>query len=242
MQRAGRPAGSSGPVGAIDDAARLAFASLLADAPSAVEPLLRSAHMIRVRAGDVVMEDNQPPFAGVLVEGRLRTVVTLPDGRSASIHYVRPPAFFGLPTVFIPTLLSVHAMTEATAIALAPAAVVEAGRSQPGFGWLVARQLAVAVSRAPSIIEQFGFKTVQQRVAVHLLALADAGGDVHVTQAKLAEYVGSAREVVTRGLHALAEAGLVANAHGRVRILDAAGLREEAGVVDAGASARPAER
>ncbi len=108
--------------------------------------------MIHARPGDVIVEDSQPPFAGVLIDGQLRTVVALPDGRSASIHYIRPTAFFGLPTIFTPTPLSVHAVTESSAISLDPATLTETMLAIRGFGWFIAHQLAMAVARVPLII------------------------------------------------------------------------------------------
>lgn len=221
---------SYGPVGVIDEPARLAFGELLAEGgPLAVEPLLRTAHMLHSFAGDVVMRENEPAFAGVLVEGRMRTVVTLPDGRSASIHYIRPTAFFGLPTVFTPTPLSVHAVTESKAIVLDATTLTESIRSIRGFGWFIARQLAMAVARVPLIIEHFGFMPVRQRLAAHLIALSDGDQHVRVSQAALADYVGTAREVVSRTLHAMAGDGLIMVQHRQVSILDLEGLREEAG-------------
>jgi CRP/FNR family transcriptional regulator len=215
----------------IDGASRSAFEKLLADgAPLAVEPLLRTARMVHAAAGEVLIHDNEPAaFAGVLVEGRLRTVVNLPDGRSASIHYIRPTAFFGLPTVFTPTPLSVHAVTEASAIRLDAATVIESLGAVRGFGWFIARQLAMAVARVPHIIEHFGFLPVRQRLASHLIALTDSDRYVEVTQAALADYVGTAREVVSRTLHAMAGDGLIAVEHRRISILDFDGLRSEAG-------------
>ena len=219
-----------GPIGVIDDAGRRAFESLLAEgASSAVEPLLRSAQMVHVSPGEVLVQENQPPFAGVLIDGQMRTVVSLPDGRSASIHYIRPTAFFALPTLFTPAPLSVHAVTESRAIALDPAAVTEAMLNIRGFGWFIARQLAMAVARVPAIIEHFAFMPVYQRVASHLIALADADQHVRVTQAALADYVGTAREVVSRTLHALADGGLIRVEHRGIAILDLEGLRAEAG-------------
>jgi CRP/FNR family transcriptional regulator, anaerobic regulatory protein len=224
-----------GPAGTIDEPFRAAFRELLAaGAASAADPLLRTAKMLRAAPGDVLVHENQAPFAGVLVEGLLRIVVSLPDGRSASIHYVRPAAFVALPTLFTPTPLSVHAVTSSSAIVLDAATVIETARANADFALFVARQLAMAVARVPAIIEHFGFTPVQQRVASHLLALSQPGPgagqlQVLVTHAALADYVGTAREVVSRTLRVLADDGLITIAHSRIQIVDAAGLREEAG-------------
>ena len=84
------------------------------------------------------------------------------------------------------------------------------------------------------MIEEFGFKTVTQRIACHLIALSepDSLSDVRstkVSQTTLAEYVGSAREVGWRCLQSLINDGLVSVGFGSIRIIDEAGLRRLAG-------------
>jgi len=202
--------------------------------PEAAAHLRPTSRLRTARAGAVVVREGQTDRPGVLLEGMLRTVVSLPDGRAATIHYPTPVQFFGLPTVFGPVPLSVHAVRNATYVELDGQALRRVARELPDFGWFLSRQLAAAVSRVPAIIEEFGFKTVSQRVASHLINLSEpdamAGGrTAHVTHAALAEYVGSAREVVSRCLRSFAEDGLVAMSHGSVRIIDELELRQLAG-------------
>ena len=49
---------------------------------------------------------------------------------------------------------------------------------------------------------------------------------MHATQAELAARIGSAREVVSRHLSALARDGLIAVDRGKIRLLDAEALRQ----------------
>jgi CRP/FNR family transcriptional regulator len=164
----------------------------------------------------------------------LRTVVSLPDGRAATIHYPRPVQLFGLPSVFYPVALSVHVVRAATVVELDAQEVRRCAREFPEFGLFLNRQLAAAVGRVPAIIEAFGFRTVSQRVASHLISLSEpaiVSGErkAHVTQVALADYVGSAREVVSRCLQSLSDEGLVAIGRGWIRITDEAGLQRRAG-------------
>ena len=180
------------------------------------------------------MEEEQTDHAGVLIEGMLRTVVSLPDGRAATIHYPKPVQFFGLPTVFTAVPLSVHVVRKATVIELEATEVRRCARVFPEFGEFLSRQLAAAVGRVPAIIEDFGFRSVSQRVASHLISLSEPDtltGErtAHVTGTALAEYVGSAREVVSRCLRSLSEQGIVTIARGSVHIVNEARLQRLAG-------------
>jgi CRP-like cAMP-binding protein len=209
----------------------MAFKSLLSlDGPEPAARLLRSARQRVASPGEVLIGADETDRAGVLVEGLLRTVISLPDGRAATIHYPSPVAFVGLPTIFVPAPLSVHVIRTATVVELDAEELRRSAREYPQFGLFVSRQLAAAVGRVPSIIEEFAFRTVSQRIASHLIALSEPDGitgalTARVTQAALAEYVGSVREVVTGCLQSLAHDGLVALGRGTIRIDNEDGLR-----------------
>ncbi len=70
------------------------------------------------------------------------------------------------------------------------------------------------------LLERVAFQKVEARLAAWLLSRAEAG-TVHATQQDIASGIGSAREVVSRRLDALARQGAIAHGRGRVDILDA---------------------
>jgi CRP/FNR family transcriptional regulator len=221
--------------GQIDASTRAAVASYFAGVgPKPVDELLKTARLRSARPGEYLVLPDQLDQAGLLIEGIGRTVVALRDGRSATIHYVRPVGFVGLPTVYVPIPLSVRAITNATVIGLEAETVQRAAREYPDLGSFLTHQLARAVLRVPTIVEEFGFKTVTQRIASHLMDLsepeASTGSRVaNVTQTTLAEYVGSAREVVSRCLQSLVADGVVTVGYGSIRLVDEAGLRRLTG-------------
>ncbi len=102
--------------------------------------------------------------------------------------------------------------------------------SSSGFRRLVFAALAARMQALMHAVERVAFLPVEARLAAHLVARADAAGEVRATQAELAAAIGSAREVVARKLEAWARAGLVTTGRGRVRLADAAALRRTAGV------------
>src|ERR1700694_2138179 len=167
-------AGANGQREAVAEASRAAFISLLAVVgPEPASYLLRTARQRTAGIGEMLVVEEQTDQAGVLIDGMLRTVVSLPDGRAATIHLTKQVQFFGLPTVFYPMRLSVHVQKKATVIELQGEEVRRCAREFPDFAELLTRQLAAAVGRVPSIIQDFGFKTVRQRIASHLISLSE---------------------------------------------------------------------
>jgi CRP/FNR family transcriptional regulator len=75
-------------------------------------------------------------------------------------------------------------------------------------------------------LERVAFVRVEARLAARLLSEADGEGFVRVTHGDLAVAIGSAREVVTRRLEALAKRGIVAVERGAVHLLDRTALQE----------------
>ncbi|SEP30624.1 Crp-like helix-turn-helix domain-containing protein [Methylobacterium sp. UNC300MFChir4.1] len=71
-----------------------------------------------------------------------------------------------------------------------------------------------------TLIDEVAFAPLRQRLAQRLLADADPRGVATVTQQKLADEVGSVREVVSRILAQWAAAGLIELRRGAVKIVD----------------------
>lgn len=92
--------------------------------------------------------------------------------------------------------------------------------------------LSVMTSRFSSIlsaVEQLLFYTLEQRIVTFLLdETARTGGDtVALTQEKIAQAIGSAREAVTRTLKGLSASGAVEVSRGKIKILDRKALYEK---------------
>jgi CRP/FNR family transcriptional regulator len=102
-------------------------------------------------------------------------------------------------------------------------------RSAP-FRAFVFRAFAARMSDMTALLERVAFTRVEARLAAALLDLAE-GGIVQITQADLAARIGTAREVVSRRLEALARQGLVETDRGRIRLTDCDGLARLAAVM-----------
>ena len=81
------------------------------------------------------------------------------------------------------------------------------------------------------LLDRVAFQRIETRLAQCLLDRA-VGDTLHATHAEIAVMIGSAREVVSRRLDALARRGIVTVERGLVRILDAETLADIAQSTD----------
>lgn len=98
------------------------------------------------------------------------------------------------------------------------------------FRTFVFQRFGARMQDISRLLETVAFARVEARIAQILLARADGAGRIVATHQSLAEEVGTAREVVSRQLDALAKAGLVRTARGEVTVLDRPRLQARATV------------
>lgn len=165
----------------------------------------------------------------VVLAGRLEVSLTGPSGREILLYAVEPGQSCIQTTLGLlgdePYSGEAICVTE-TRLALIPAPQFHAlmARSEP-FRAFVFRALATRMADMTALLERVAFTRVEARLAAALLEL-ESGGAVEATHADLAARIGSAREVVSRRLEAMARRGLVATDRGRVDLRDLAGLRQ----------------
>ena len=95
----------------------------------------------------------------------------------------------------------------------------------PGFRGFVFAAFAARLQSMMHLLDRVAFQRIETRLAECLLARAE-GGRINATHAEIAVMIGTAREVVSRRLDALARRGIVALERGVVRILDGETLAE----------------
>jgi CRP/FNR family transcriptional regulator len=95
----------------------------------------------------------------------------------------------------------------------------------PAFRGFVFAAFAARLQSMMHLLDRVAFQRVETRLAECLLARAE-DGRLMGTHAEIAVKIGTAREVVSRRLDALARRGIVALERGQVRILDAQTLSE----------------
>lgn len=215
-----------GPLGALDEESRAALAAI--------------GTWCSFDAGTPLVHQGSPSRdLYVLVDGRVRVVMTTPGGDELLLAVLGPGGTVGELAVLD------GAPRSATVVALEPVRALRVSSTSFGHFLLARPQAVVGVLRvlsarlraADELRLDLAVASAEQRLARGLLALAAEHG--HVTdegvritaplrQSDLAAYVGLSREAVNQALRALREQGLVATARRSVTILDLEGLRTHA--------------
>jgi len=207
------------------------FAGLEAD-------LLNSVAQAAIRRDygfdQVIFLEGQPCTGLYLVEsGWLKIVKASAEGREQVLRFIGPGEVFNEIGVFADT----H--NPATVIALEPATVWIIHREsmlrllekQPGIVRSVIQNLARRVFHLVSLVEDLSLRTVEARLARHLLERAEASAVPRkrwATQTEMAARLGTVLDVLNRALHGLADEGLIEIERHQIQILDREGLREKA--------------
>ena len=160
----------------------------------------------------------------ILLSGRIGVYLAGRNGRELLLYSVTPGE------TCVQTTLGVLGGAPYTGEAVAESDLVAVMVPPPVFERLIAHSAAFRhfVFKAFAdrlgdlmfVLEQVAFVKVEQRLAHALLDRADGDGCVTLTHQELAVVIGTAREVVSRRLEALASKGVVANERGEIRIME----------------------
>ena len=198
----------------------------------AAETLVGEAVRLDLPPGAVIYRDDEAAQVIVVVTGVVRLFMGDPDGRQVTVLYAHPGDVLGLAlTLGGPAPISIQAVSGSSVLALRVASLRAMVAADPVVARTCAEELSRQLYRAFDEVAAHAFRTVQQRVARHLLDLATpAEGQLvaRVSQQEVADAVGSVREVVARALHDLREMGLIETSRDRIILLEPLRLSEEA--------------
>lgn len=189
----------------------------------ALEPMDVPAGTVLFRPGDTVRG------YVVVLDGRIGVHLIGPTGRDILLYDVVPGKSCIQSTLGLlgGDDYSAEAVVERDArlILLPKATFLDLLESDPAFRGVVFAAFAERMQSMMQLLEKVAFQKVEARLAGWLLSRADAAGRIEATQQDIASSIGSAREVVSRRLDALAKRGWLENERGRVTIRDAEALR-----------------
>jgi CRP/FNR family transcriptional regulator len=171
----------------------------------------------------------------LVLHGLMRVFVIAPDGREATLRYCRRGSLMGTSTIFspVPTVAGQKALVPSRILVMRPAIVRSLAETDARVALALLRETS---DRTQAYITMAGgqvLSSLRQRIAAHLLEMAnvpDAGGSELVVageQQRIADAVGTVREVVVRVLRDFREAGLVRTTRHGTIIADAVGLEAE---------------
>ncbi len=195
--------------------------------------LLDDAVRIDVPAGGTVYRDEERGRVIVVLHGLLRTYLSSVDGRQVTIRYSRSGEVVGLALVLGgPAPITIQALTSASVVALRLDVLRTLLETDPAVARACAEELARQLFRAFDEIGDQAFLSVRQRVSRQLLDLAGHTTEgalvARVSQQELADAIASGREVVSRAIHELQQAGLVSSTRAGIVVHDPIGLSDEA--------------
>lgn len=162
------------------------------------------------------------------LEGRTRIFRMSESGREVLIYKVGPGGTCALTTQCLlsgGTFPAQSVAEERTELAALPVGTFQhlMGESA-AFRSFVLGDYTRLMTGLFTLIDEVAFSPLKQRLAQRLLSEAGPQGVAAVTHQKLADDIGSVREVVSRILAQWAEAGLIALRRGAVEIVDRTSL------------------
>jgi CRP/FNR family transcriptional regulator, cyclic AMP receptor protein len=188
---------------------------------------LSSGHLSDVAAGQFLyVAEDRPQFVGLIVEGFLRVFIAANSRRESTIRYVRPGDLLGVVAALSgPSATSVQTLRDSRLWLFDPAALRRHAQADIQIAWVVAEECAIRVAALVNEIAGSAFATVRQRIAHHLLHMAQSRSAApylvaRVTQTDLSNAAGTVREVSVRELRALRMDGLIRPCREGIAILD----------------------
>lgn len=183
-----------------------------------------------VPAGDLIFRMGSRPRIVLIRAGIVRVFLSGTNGQQLTIRYGRRGDLVGLaPLLGGSCTWTAEAVVDTTVELLTMNHVHAAAGLRPDLPWLIAEHVAAWASNALHTLQESRSLPTAARIALHLGEIALPSHDgiavAHITQQRLADAAGTAREVVSRELSALRAKGIIATKPQRIEILDGQWLR-----------------
>jgi len=201
---------------------------VLAEMPAAeADRILSAATMRTVKSGTALFSAGNPCNGfPMLVSGTVRVTKTNPQGREVQLYRVKPGESCIMSTGCLLGDVEYGATgtaeTDVTLATLPSALFNELMAGNPPFRRYVFALFSERLSGMMELVEAVSFQHLDQRLAGLLLG---RGAIVQSSQQKLADDLGTVREIVGRVLRNFEDRGLVTLGREQIRILDPDGLR-----------------
>ncbi len=180
---------------------------------------------IHVTAGAAILRAGQRPRIALVVTGVVRVFITTQLGRQMTIRYARAGDLVGLlPYLAGTDQWNAEAITDVSVKPFTFDQVRSAGAHDPELRWSIAQHLAGVMADALRTVADASGQPIKVRIARHLREMMLRGLDgravVHISHQRLADAVGTVREVVSRELAALRAEGVIDRTARAVRVID----------------------
>src|ERR1700736_6789695 len=189
---------------------------------------------VQVAAGKLVFPSGQEPRIALILSGVVRVFIVTPEGRQLTTRYARTNDLCGLGAL----MAGIDGWNaEAIADTIVAMVTIERVRSvaarDPKFAWGLTERLAAWASEPLATRADSASKPMTARIAGHLLEVAlprpDGRAVAHISHQRLADAVGTVREVISRELRTLRAQGVIDTGPELVVVIDQRRLERSAG-------------
>ncbi|MBI4786642.1 MAG: Crp/Fnr family transcriptional regulator [Chloroflexi bacterium] len=177
---------------------------------------------------EVVFLEGEPSHGLYIVrEGTVKVYKLSPEGREQILTYTRAGGSFNEVAVFDggPNPANVSSSEPATLWIVPRAAIIELIQQRPEVALAIIQNLGARLRHLVGLVEDLSLRQVTARLAKLLLQTA-SGQERGLTQQEMAARLGTVREMIGRSLRQLEGRGFIKLEHGRIVILDRAGLEK----------------
>lgn len=217
------------------DAGLLRAFPLFAELPDAVIQALNAMAITREHvAGAIIQLEGDPADATFIVlKGQVKILRSSSSGREQVIHVATPGQNINLVPVLDggPNPATVQALTNCTLLSFPCEPLREMIRREPALAVVMLTDLAARQRRLVGLIDELALHTVQGRLASLLLTRAEAAERgipiPPMTQAEMANHLGTVREMISRTLKTFEGLGLIELKQGAIVVKDRKGLEEK---------------
>jgi CRP-like cAMP-binding protein len=184
-----------------------------------------AAAQAHVPAGDLVFRAGDAPRIALIRAGLVRLFLQTDAGRQSTIGYVGPGDLIGLaPLLGGSRAWNAEAVVHTTLAVMTVEQLQAVAAVQPELPWLIAEHVATWASAAMLTLANDSSQPIAARVARHLRELAlrtpDGTAVAQISHQRLADAVGTVREVISRQLRTLRAQGVIDTLPGRVIIVN----------------------
>jgi CRP/FNR family transcriptional regulator, anaerobic regulatory protein len=192
-----------------------------------LDHILAVSSVRTVKAGTALFSSGSPCSGfPMLLSGTVRVTRINPQGREVQLYRVKPGESCIMSTGCLLGNIEYGATgiaeAEVKLVVLPPALFNQLMSGNVAFRHYVFALFSERLAGMMELVEAVTFQRLDRRLAALLL---ERGEVVHASQQKLADDIGTVREMVGRVLRNFEDRGLVALGREQVRVVDPAGLR-----------------
>ena len=195
---------------------------------------------VHVSAGELIFRAGRDPSIALILAGVVRVFTVTPAGRQLTMRYSRAGDLIGLGAVLAGSdAWNAEAIADTTLTMLTIEDFRAAAERNPHIPWEIAEGVAASAAEAVVMMADSSHKPMSARVASHLremtLRAPDGRAVAHISHQRLADAVGTVREVISRELRTLRAQGVIDTGPEVVIVMDEPRLeRIAAGTVPGG--------